>query len=181
MLLDPPSFVIQRRIMHPLHDVHQGLADRARLGPIDLHDPGRDGFLFVDEQFRPVRSLVARQTAPTWCAGARLLDDRRRTVARVEIELSMWSSDSSELQLRPVARHPERWSSRKARRYFALAHRGADATARLVAHRVERGRAQGPRVGSRTTAHGQGGRYIVASSPPRGAHSECSGLRLGPS
>jgi hypothetical protein len=87
MLLYPPSFVIQRRIMLPLHDV-------------------------------------------------RLLDDRRHTIARVEIELSMWSNDSSELQLRPVARHPERWSGRRARRYFTRAHRGADATARLVAHRA---------------------------------------------
>ena len=137
MLLDPPTFVIQRRIMHPLRDVHRGLADRAPLGSVDVVELDGGGFLRVDEPFRPVRSLIARQPAPTWCASARLLNDRRRAIAVVEIELSMWSSDSTELLLRPVARHPERWTGRRMRRYFTLAHGGADSVAGLVASRAQ--------------------------------------------
>ena len=48
----------------------------------------------------------------------------------------MWSRDASCLTVRPVARHPERWRAWRLRRYFALAHDAADATARLVAQRA---------------------------------------------
>jgi hypothetical protein len=136
MSIDAPSFVIQRRIAIPLLDVHRGLADRAPLGSTKLFELEPGGFLHVDDAFRPIAPFSVRQPLPTWWARARLLTERRRVAAVVELELSMWSDDSSELQLRPIARHPERWSSRRMRSYFALAHEGADEIARRVALRA---------------------------------------------
>jgi hypothetical protein len=133
---DPLSFVIQRRIALPLAAVHSGLADRTPLEPCGWLrlDPG--GALHVREAFRPVAPFGGGQTTPTWCAPADVLTSRGRRVAAVEIEVSMWSHDSTELALRPVARHPERWSGPRMKRYFALAHASADAVARLLASRA---------------------------------------------
>lgn len=50
-----------------------------------------------------------------------------RAVEAIELEVGPWSTTATELRLRPVARHPERWSGRRARRYFARAHDTADA------------------------------------------------------
>jgi hypothetical protein len=143
MLIDAPSFVIQRRIPHPLGAVHRALADRQALGPSELLTLDADGFLHIGEPFRPTAPLGARQPAPTWRAPAYLLTQRCRVVASVELEVSMWSHGTTELQLRPVARHPERWTSRRMRRYFALAHLGADAMARRLAPRAR------PMIGTR--------------------------------
>jgi hypothetical protein len=140
MLIDAPSFVIQRRIAHPLSAVHSGLADRAPLGPSELFTLGPDGFLHMNEPFRPIAPLSARQPSPTWRAPVVLLTKRARVVAVAEIEVSMWSHGSTELQLRPVARHPERWSGRRIGRYFALAHLAADETVRLLAERAREAR-----------------------------------------
>jgi hypothetical protein len=136
MLIATPSFVIQRRIPHPLSAVHSGLADRKPLGSTELLALGADGYLHVSEPFRPMTPNFSPQSSPTWRAPACLLTKRARVVALIEVEVSMWSHDSTDLQLRPVARHPERWSSRRIGRYFALAHPGADEIARLLAQRV---------------------------------------------
>jgi hypothetical protein len=136
MLIDAPSFVIQRRIPSPLSAVHRGLADRKPLGPTELLTLDADGFLHMGEAFRPTTPNISRQSSPTWRASACLLTKRARVVALVEIEVSMWSHDTTELQLRPVTRRPQRWSSRRMRRYFALAHLGADEIARLLAQRA---------------------------------------------
>jgi len=136
MLFDPPTFVVQRRINHPLADVQRGLADRVALVPDGILDLGADGFLQLAEPMRPMTPYSSRQPLPTWCAPALLLTPGWRPVAPVELEVSMWSHEATSLALRPAARHPERWSSRRLRRYFALAHAGADATARLVARRA---------------------------------------------
>ena len=159
MLIDAPTFVVQRRVNHPLADVQRGLADGTVLAPAGMLELESEGFLCVNEPLRPVRPYSSRQPVPTWCATGHLLTSRRRRVATVELEVSMWSRDATSLTIRPVARHPERWRAWKLRQYFTLAHLAVDATAGLVAHRAvrarERGRAQGPRVGSRTTARGR--------------------------
>jgi hypothetical protein len=136
MLIDAPSFVIQRRVPYPLSAVHSGLADRKPLGPTELLTLDTDGFLHMGEPFRPMTPNISRQSSPTWRAAACLLTKRARVVALVEVEVSMWSHGSTDLQLRPVARHPERWSSRRIGRYFALAHLGADEISRLLAQRA---------------------------------------------
>lgn len=136
MPFDSTTFVVERRINHPLRDVQRGLADRMPLAPAGRLDADADGFLCIVEPLRPVRPYSSRQPFPTWCASAHLLRSRRRLVARVELEVSMWSRDASCLTVRPVARHPERWRAWRLRRYFALAHDAADATARLVAQRA---------------------------------------------
>jgi hypothetical protein len=134
-LIEAPGFVIQRRISQPLSAVHSGLADRTPLGSSEPF-PLADGSLHLSEPFRPLAPWSARQPSPSWRAPARLLTKRGRVVAVVEIEVSMWSHSSTELQLRPVARHPERWSSRRIGRYYALAHLAADETARLLSQRA---------------------------------------------
>ncbi|MDQ1467956.1 MAG: hypothetical protein QOH10_2371 [Actinomycetota bacterium] len=136
MLLDAPTFVVQRRINRPLTDVQRGLADRRALVPAAPLDPVSEGFMHLHEPLRPVAPFSSRQPAPSWCARAYLLTARQRLVATVEIEVSMWSRDATSLTLRPVARHPERWRPWRLRQYFALAHLAADATARLVAQRA---------------------------------------------
>ena len=135
-LINAPSFVIQRRIACPLSAVHAGLADRT---PLTMPEPaplGTDGYADISAPFQPIAPLSGRQPTPSWRAPASLLTSRRRVVATVEIEVSMWSHGTTELILRPDARHPERWSSRRIRRYFALAHLTADETARLLVRRA---------------------------------------------
>jgi hypothetical protein len=139
-LIEAPSFVIQRRIPIPLSAVHSGLADRTPLGSSDLLPLDRGGSLHIGEPFRPLAPWSGRQPSPTWRAPARLLTKRGRVVAVVEIEVSMWSHGTTELMLRPVTRHPERWSGRRIGRYFALAHLGADETARLLSQRAREAR-----------------------------------------
>ncbi len=139
-LINAPSFVIQRRIPCTLAAVHTGLADRTPLAPPELVMLDPDGYADLAEPFRPTAPRSGRQPSPSWCAPASLLTARGRVVATVDIEVSMWSHGSTELQLRPVARHPERWSGRRMRRYFALAHLTADEAERLLARRVHAAR-----------------------------------------
>jgi hypothetical protein len=119
-----------------LASVHTALADRTPLVAPELVTLGIDGAADLAEPFRPMTPWSGRQSSPSWCAQAMLLSTRGRVVATVDIEVSMWSHDTTGLQLRPVARRPERWSSRRIRRYFALAHLAADETARLLAQRT---------------------------------------------
>ena len=136
MTLTAPSFVVERRINHPMDEVQRGLADRTPLAPAGLLDPEAEGFLCIIDPLRPVRPYSARQPTPTWWASAHLLTARRRLVAKVDLEVSMWSHDATGLTLRPAARHPERWRAWRVRNYFALAHDAADETARLIARRA---------------------------------------------
>ena len=122
MLLSWPTFVVSRRINRPLPAVQSVLFDPASFRPGDTYGVGTDGALAIDAPFR----LITSVPAPTWRANGRLFARGPRPVARIELEVSAWSTDASELTIRPVARHPERWRRRRLRRYFALAHQGAD-------------------------------------------------------
>ena len=136
MLLDAPTFVVHRRLNQPLTLIHRGLSDRTMLASTRLIELGSEGFMHIDEALRPAAAFTSYRSAPAWCGRAHLLNARRRTVAAVELEVSMWSHDATSISLRPVARHPERWRRWRLRAYFALAHRASDATAALLADRA---------------------------------------------
>ena len=57
----------------------------------------------------------------------------------MEIEIGPWSEVDIELLIRPRARHPERWSGRRLRRYFAQAHRSADDLTHLLCNATYEG------------------------------------------
>ena len=159
MSYDGLAFVLQRRVNTPLADLQRGLADRSPLTATRRLDLGDRGCAVLRDPFRPVTPLGAHQPLPTWCGNATLLTSRGGRVADVDVEVSMWSPDATCLTVRPVARHPERWSRRRVHRYFELAHGTIDAVGRALVERAgatanetARGRAQDPRVGSRTTA-----------------------------
>ena len=136
MQLEAPTFVLERRVAHPMAEIQRGLADRTVLAPAGMIDLESDGFLCINEPLRPVRPYSSRQPLPTWCARGHLLTSRRRVVAAVEIEVSPWSDDATSVTMRPVATRPERWRAFRLRHYFALAHHAADATARVLAERA---------------------------------------------
>jgi hypothetical protein len=87
---------------------------------------GPEGELRVETPWRPA---LCWHTL-SWRANGRLVNGRGHLVARVEIEVGEWSDDASRLQVRPRARRFERWTGRRIKRYFPLAHGAADQTAR---------------------------------------------------
>jgi hypothetical protein len=74
--------------------------------------------------------------APARTFGA-LYSRANRRVCNIEIELSPWSYDVTELLVRPAVRSPYRWSDQRLARWFAHAHAAADALrAELLTHSV---------------------------------------------
>jgi hypothetical protein len=76
--------------------------------------------------------------APARGIGA-LYGRANRRLCPVEVELSPWSADVTELALRPAVRSPYGWGNRKLGRWFAQAHDAADTLrteilSRSVAH-----------------------------------------------
>ncbi len=128
MSLDWPTFVLQRRINQPLADVQRTLCDPASVGTGGELELGSHGRLIVDQRF----SRAPFPAQESFVAQGTLHTSRGQRVARVEVEVGAWSNDATVLMLRPVARNPQRWSGRRATRYFELAHEGADAIARLA-------------------------------------------------
>ena len=128
MSLDWPTFVLQRRINQPLADVQRTLCDPASVGAGSELELGSHGRLIVDRRF----SRAPFPSEESFVAQGTLHTSRGQRVARVEVEVGAWSSDATVLMLRPVSRHPQRWSGRRATRYFELAHEGVDAIARLA-------------------------------------------------
>jgi hypothetical protein len=57
----------------------------------------------------------------------KLFTRTNRAIAPVEIELSPWSADISELIVRPAVRAPGAWSARRLQRWFTHGHLAADA------------------------------------------------------
>jgi len=128
MSLDWPTFVLQRRINQPLAEVQRTLCDPAGVNNGAELELGSHGSLIVDQRF----SRAPFPSTKSFVAQGTLQTSRGQRVARVEVEVGAWSSDATVLVLRPVARNPQRWSGRRATRYFELAHQGADAIARLA-------------------------------------------------
>ena len=128
MSLDWPMFVLQRRINQPLAEVQRALCDRASLEAGAELALGSQGRFVVDQRF----SRAPFPLEHSFVAQGTLHSQGGQRVARVEVEMGAWSSDATVLVLRPVSRHPQRWSGRRASRYFELAHQGVDALARLA-------------------------------------------------
>ena len=138
MQFNQPMFVLQRRINQPLEAVERVLCDPAAFrasstiplpGGLDVTLERRFGVTFppfgVDHA--------------SWCAPVRASTRRGRTVERFDVEINAWDAWSTELLVRPRARRPYRWSGRRMRRYFAIAHTTADAlTGRIGARAAAR-------------------------------------------
>jgi hypothetical protein len=121
--------VLQRRIPCAYPQVERVL-NSATTPTVDLVD------LLSAEPFE----VVTTWPFHSWRSRGLLRDGDGGRVAPVEIELGAWSEDATELLLRPVARHPERWSGRRQRQYFRAAHAASDA---LATELVARGRRLG--------------------------------------
>ena len=128
MSLDWTTFVLQRRINQPLSNVQRTLFEPESVGTGGELELGSHGRLIVDRRF----SRAPVPSEESYVAQGTLQTSRGQHVARVEVEVGAWSNDATVLTLRPVARNPQRWSGRRATRYFELAHEGADAIARLA-------------------------------------------------
>jgi hypothetical protein len=74
----------------------------------DLHHPART------QGFVPLRTRGA------------LFTRAHRKVCNVEIELSPWTHDVTEIALRPAVRSPYGWGAGRLRRWFTHAHAAAD-------------------------------------------------------
>lgn len=133
--LESTTFVVQRRVNIPLMAVQRSLADRTRLVADYSLDLGV-GVLTNDEALHPIAPFSAHQSMPTWTGCAQLLSMRGRQIATIELDVSMWSINATCVTLRPAARHPERWSARRLRSYFTLAHAAADAISLLLVRRA---------------------------------------------
>ena len=128
MFLDRPAFVLERRINQPLTLINTAVSTGQPMAADSELSLGTIGALRADTPLR--RTLGSFDMA--WRAEARLVTARGRLVARVELEVDAWSAEATRLQIRPIASHPERWSARRLRRYFELAHQAADLTSRSL-------------------------------------------------
>jgi hypothetical protein len=84
-------------------------------------------------RFEEPFALAGAPAYPVVQSFATLVTPTGRQVAEVAVQISPWSrSADSDLLLRPHARHPERWSSRRLSRFFAHAHVAADEFTNLL-------------------------------------------------
>jgi hypothetical protein len=102
--------VVVRRIPRPLAALQ--LPDTTTVGALRLTGP------FISD---PI-ALAPAATAPGVLGHT-----------RVAVEVGSWSDRTSELRVIPRTRHLHLWGERRQRRYFARAHRAADALVDLVA------------------------------------------------
>jgi len=74
----------------------------------------------------------------TWRGHGRLYGRGLRLTrfTRVEIEVSAWSNEASDVSLRPLARSPHTWGLRRLHRYLDLAHRAVDELGRALCHPI---------------------------------------------
>lgn len=130
MVLSGSNFVLERRVNRPSDAVAKTLRDRSTVAPEKGFALGDNGTLVVEETPRSSPPFTVGQES--WRTTARLLTGRGRLVSRLDIEVSTWAPGSVILQLRPLDRRPQRWGTRRTRRYFTLAHAGADRLERLL-------------------------------------------------
>jgi hypothetical protein len=129
---DGRTFVLQRRINRPFSRILRVISNPEIFGPGSVLASDDEGALRLDTRFHPGTLF----SVPTLHAHATLQKQRRREIG-VELEVGPWAqSYDTELLLRPQTRHPQRWSSAMMRRYFAHAHRGADALTLLLDYAV---------------------------------------------
>jgi hypothetical protein len=120
------AFVIERRINQPLTAIGFALSNRRELMKILARD--EHGGLLLDGPLRP----IPRARQPSWRATGKLISARGRPAARIEVHVELCNGEAGRLQVRPLARHPERWGRRRLRCYFGLAHLAADQAGRAI-------------------------------------------------
>ena len=126
MLFNRPMFVLQRRINQPLEAVELVLCDPVATRSTSTVPLGDGLDLALGRSFGVTFPPFGVDNA-SWCAPARVSTRRGRTVEQFDIEINAWDGRSTELLVRPRAKHPHRWSGRRMRRYFEVAHATADA------------------------------------------------------
>ncbi len=126
MHFNQPMFVLQRRINQPLEAVERVLCDRAVFGAQSTIVLPGGPEVTLERAFGVTFPPFGVDHA-SWCAPAHASTRRGRAVERFDVEINAWDAWSTELLVRPRARHPYRWSGRRMRRYFAVAHATADA------------------------------------------------------
>jgi hypothetical protein len=129
--LGAPNFVLERWLHEQSDSVAGVLRDHSFLARQSSFALGDEGTLLVDEAPRRTLFPIA-PGCKSWRVTARLLSGRHRLVAQLDIEIDVRAPDSVLVQLRPLDRRPQRWSARRKRRYFALAHAGADQLEQLL-------------------------------------------------
>ena len=125
------NFVLERRVNRPSDAVARALRNRSTVVPATGFALGDQGTLLVDDVPRPSSPPIV-PGKESWRTTARLLTGRGRLVARIDIEVIPWTPGSVSIQLRPLDRRASRWGPRRTRRYFALAHAGADRLEQLL-------------------------------------------------
>ena len=131
-MLNWPTFVLQRRINQPLGAVERVLCDPMLLGTGTALNLGLDdAYVSLDKSFGVTFPPFGVEGA-SWCAPASVHTRRGRVVVRFELEINEWDAHSTELLVRPRACRPNRWTGRRMRRYFDVAHATADAFTHLL-------------------------------------------------
>ena len=135
MQLNQPMFVLQRRISAPLDAVERVLCDTTLLGAGATHALGNDARLELEQPFGVAFPPFGVEFA-SWSAPARVYTSRAARPIKFDLEINAWDNATTELLVRPRARSPYRWSGRRMRRYFAVAHATADELTGLLRSRA---------------------------------------------
>jgi hypothetical protein len=126
MILNWPTFVLQRRINVPLSSVERVLCSPGLLGAGTDLGLGPDALhVRLDGPFGMTFPPFGLDGA-SWRAAATVRSGRGRRLVELEIEINAWDRSSTEVVVRPRARHPYRWGGRRLRQYFRLSHLTAD-------------------------------------------------------
>ena len=136
MQFNQPMFVLQRRINQPLGAVERVLCDATLLGAGVTRSLGGGAMLELERPFSVAFPPFGVEFA-SWSAPARVYTNRAARPVKFDLEINAWDGATTELLVRPRARSPYRWSGRRMRRYFAVAHATADSVTCLLRSRAE--------------------------------------------
>ena len=131
MQFNQPMFVLQRRVNEPLDAVERVLCDPTLLRAGSTHALGGGLWLRLERPFGVAFPPFGVDFA-SWSAPAVVYAGRSRRTVKFDIEVNAWDSRSTELLVRPRTRSPYRWSGRRMRRYFEVAHTTADGVMQLL-------------------------------------------------
>ncbi len=125
-LFDYPTLVVQRKISQPLEALELVVRGPRLLRAGAMVALGEcKAVLRFDRAFGVTLPPFGHAEA-SWAAPVSARTQRRRAVEEFELELNRWDRSSTELLVRPRAARPDRWTSRRLRRYFRTAHATAD-------------------------------------------------------
>ena len=132
MMLDWPTFVLQRRLNVPLASIERVLCSPQVLrGGSELALDTEGLCVRLDAPFGVMFPPFGCDGA-SWRAPATVRTRRGRNRVRLEIEINAWDAHSTEVVVRPHARRPYRWRGHRMREYFRVAHVTADLLTRLL-------------------------------------------------